>query len=243
MSLCKPSSKDYMDIGEFLSSRDLCGDLATLTEADVDFSTLSDPVDFSLSAEQLHEYTANQLDIEDQIESAASSVSSDEGQGKSISSDTGSSLSFSERSIIDGEFPQTRNRKSCSEKVTSESEDSSKARTSAWKVSSCEDKQCLATSVEIEGVAYTYNLIPTSKSRKPRRRSVPGSMKDDKYWDRRSKNNEAAKRSRDLRRKKEMLVASRAADLEMENDELKAEVRFLRERVKVLNKKLQEKKI
>ncbi|KXJ17416.1 D site-binding protein [Exaiptasia diaphana] len=232
MSLCKPSNKDYMDIDEFLSSRDLCGDLATLTEADVDFTNLTDPVDFSLSAEQLHEYTANQLDIEEQVESVASPVSSDEGRGKSISSDTGSSFSFSERSI-DGEFPQTRSRKSCDKSVTSESEDSSKARTSTWKVSSCPEKQCLATSVEIEGVAYTYNLIPTSKSRKPRRRSVPGSMKDEKYWDRRSKNNEAAKRSRDLRRKKEMLVASKAADLEMENEELRAEVQFLKERVKM----------
>lgn len=228
--LCKSSIKDKMDIDEFLSA---------LAEADFEFSNLNDPADFSLSSEKLHEYTAKQFDAEEQIVSASFPVnSSGEGQVKSISSDTGSSLLFS-----DGESPKARVPKNCSKDITSETENSLKARTSTWKVSSSADKQCLATSVEIEGVAYTYNLMPTSKSRKIKRRSVPGRMKDEKYWDRRSKNNEAAKRSRDLRRKKEMSVASKAAELEIENEELKAEVKFLKERVKVLNKKLQEKTI
>lgn len=50
---------------------------------------------------------------------------------------------------------------------------------------------------------------------------VDDSAKDDKYWQRRKKNNIAAKRSRDARRVKENQIAMRASFLEQENDTLR----------------------
>ena len=52
--------------------------------------------------------------------------------------------------------------------------------------------------------------------------------KDAAYWERRRKNNEAAKRSRDARRMKENEVAVRASYLEQENIQLKMELVQLR---------------
>ena len=52
--------------------------------------------------------------------------------------------------------------------------------------------------------------------------------KDAAYWERRRKNNEAAKRSRDARRMKENEVAVRASFLEQENIQLKMELVQLR---------------
>lgn len=57
---------------------------------------------------------------------------------------------------------------------------------------------------------------------------VPDDKKDDAYWERRRKNNEAAKRSRDLRRQKEDEIAVRAAFLEQENLKLRAQVTILK---------------
>lgn len=53
-------------------------------------------------------------------------------------------------------------------------------------------------------------------------------FKDDAYWERRRKNNEAAKRSRDTRRQKEEEIAVRAALLEQENLKLRAQVALLK---------------
>lgn len=53
--------------------------------------------------------------------------------------------------------------------------------------------------------------------------------KDSAYWERRRKNNEAAKRSRDARRAKEDEIAIRAAFLEQENLKLKYELVTLRQ--------------
>ena len=53
---------------------------------------------------------------------------------------------------------------------------------------------------------------------------MPADKKDAKYWERRKKNNDAAKRSRDLRRKKmddELKVAKEAMQ---ENQKLKQEI-------------------
>lgn len=57
---------------------------------------------------------------------------------------------------------------------------------------------------------------------------VPQDKKDDAYWERRRKNNEAAKRSRDLRRQKEDSIAVKATILEQENLKLKAQVTILK---------------
>lgn len=52
---------------------------------------------------------------------------------------------------------------------------------------------------------------------------------DEKYWSRRYKNNEAAKRSRDARRLKENQISVRAAFLEKENALLRQEVVAVRQ--------------
>lgn len=51
---------------------------------------------------------------------------------------------------------------------------------------------------------------------------VPSEAKDMSYWEKRNKNNEAARRSREARRLKENQIALRTAFLEKENAQLKA---------------------
>lgn len=73
------------------------------------------------------------------------------------------------------------------------------------------------------------NLSPQlTASGRRRPRSLPDEQKDDAYWERRRKNNEAAKRSRDARRAKEDEIAIRAALLEQENLKLRVEVAALK---------------
>lgn len=68
----------------------------------------------------------------------------------------------------------------------------------------------------------------TEDNGKKRARSVPDDIKDEAYWERRRKNNEAAKRSRDARRAKEDDIALRAAFLENENMRLQVQVQSLK---------------
>ena len=65
---------------------------------------------------------------------------------------------------------------------------------------------------------------PSRKKVKP----VPDEKKDGAYWERRRKNNDAAKRSRDARRMKEEEIAIRAVYLEQDNMKLRAEVSILK---------------
>lgn len=67
---------------------------------------------------------------------------------------------------------------------------------------------------------------------------MPDDKKDDAYWERRRKNNEAAKRSRDLRRMKEDEIAVRATFLEQENLKLKAQVNILKNELTKLHQML-----
>lgn len=67
---------------------------------------------------------------------------------------------------------------------------------------------------------------------------VPDDCKDEKYWNRRKKNNIAAKRSRDARRVKENQIAMRASYLERENDAMKVELEALQEENERLKKRL-----
>lgn len=71
-------------------------------------------------------------------------------------------------------------------------------------------------------------LKPQPMIKKAKKVFVPEEQKDDKYWHRRSKNNVAAKRSRDARRLKENQITVRAAFLERENTALRTEVAELR---------------
>ncbi|XP_073448734.1 thyrotroph embryonic factor isoform X4 [Aquarana catesbeiana] len=71
-------------------------------------------------------------------------------------------------------------------------------------------------------------LKPQPMIKKAKKIYVPEELKDDKYWNRRKKNNVAAKRSRDARRLKENQITVRAAFLEKENTALRTEVAELR---------------
>lgn len=71
-------------------------------------------------------------------------------------------------------------------------------------------------------------LKPQPMIKKARKILVPEGLKDEKYWTRRYKNNEAAKRSRDARRLKENQISVRAAYLERENATLRQEVAEIR---------------
>ncbi|CAF92331.1 unnamed protein product, partial [Tetraodon nigroviridis] len=71
-------------------------------------------------------------------------------------------------------------------------------------------------------------LKPQPMIKKARKMLVPNEQKDEKYWNRRAKNNEAAKRSRDARRLKENQISVRAAFLERENAALRQEVADMR---------------
>ncbi|GFO35415.1 thyrotroph embryonic factor [Plakobranchus ocellatus] len=72
------------------------------------------------------------------------------------------------------------------------------------------------------------NHTSGSGNSRKRPRSLPDEQKDAAYWERRRKNNDAAKRSRDARRAKEDEIALRAALLEQENIKLRVEVASLK---------------
>merc|ERR1712241_1501614 len=65
-------------------------------------------------------------------------------------------------------------------------------------------------------------LRPQPIIRKRKKSYVPSEAKDGKYWEKREKNNVAARRSREARRLKENQIALRTAFLEKENGQLKA---------------------
>lgn len=71
-------------------------------------------------------------------------------------------------------------------------------------------------------------LKPQPIIRKRKKQFVPDELKNNKYWAKRCKNNEAAKRSREARRLKENQIAMRARFLEEENNALKGEVDHLK---------------
>lgn len=74
---------------------------------------------------------------------------------------------------------------------------------------------------------HVVDLQPEEPSRK-KVKPVPDEKKDIAYWERRRKNNDAAKRSRDARRMKEEEIAIRAVYLEQDNMKLRAEVSILK---------------
>merc|ERR1719362_2524351 len=67
-------------------------------------------------------------------------------------------------------------------------------------------------------------LRPQPIIRKRAKQFVSTEKKDDKYWESRTKNTIAARRSREARRLKENQIALRAAFLEKENDGLRVEL-------------------
>ena len=64
-------------------------------------------------------------------------------------------------------------------------------------------------------------LRPQPIIKKRKKNSVPEDLKDEKYWEKRNKNKEAAKRSKEAKRLKENQIVLRTAYLEKENRVLK----------------------
>ena len=67
----------------------------------------------------------------------------------------------------------------------------------------------------------------SDKKRRRKQTQVPPEGKDQRYWARRLKNNEAAKRSRDMRIQREKLIFDENSKLENDNKELKAEAEVM----------------
>lgn len=72
----------------------------------------------------------------------------------------------------------------------------------------------------------TANTSSTPHKKKPQ--PVPDSLKDQSYWERRRRNNDSARRSRECRRQKEEQIAVRVVYLEQENLQLRTECSMLR---------------
>ncbi|XP_050324309.1 hepatic leukemia factor isoform X1 [Bactrocera neohumeralis] len=68
------------------------------------------------------------------------------------------------------------------------------------------------------------------------KRPIPDEQKDEKYYERRKRNNEAAKKSRDARKIREDRIAFRAAILEQENSILRAQVMALRDELQTMRR-------
>lgn len=59
--------------------------------------------------------------------------------------------------------------------------------------------------------------------------------RNEKYWKRRNSNNEAARRSREAKRARFSWIQKRSKELEVENENLRKELKFLEEKVSALN--------
>jgi len=93
--------------------------------------------------------------------------------------------------------------------------------------------------VETEEPNFVIPESPASgKGKRKRKQSISDTMKDDKYWERRRKNNAAAKRSREERLAKEAKIAQQANCLVQENIKLKEELKTAIEENKSLRERL-----
>ncbi len=87
---------------------------------------------------------------------------------------------------------------------------------------------------------YNFLLITYNENNyKKFKQFVPDEMKDEKYWARRIKNNNAAKRSREARRVKENQIVIAATYLEHENEELRKQLEEYKEKCTQLQARLQ----
>ncbi|XP_067012311.1 hepatic leukemia factor [Anabrus simplex] len=84
---------------------------------------------------------------------------------------------------------------------------------------------------------------PPCKRPRGEKKPIPEELKDDKYYERRKRNNQAAKKSRDARKLREDQIALRATILEHENAILRAQVLTLREEAQSLRHLLLQRKV
>ncbi|XP_052715326.1 transcription factor ces-2-like isoform X6 [Crassostrea angulata] len=82
----------------------------------------------------------------------------------------------------------------------------------------------------------------TQKRPRSEKKPIPTEQKDTKYFERRKRNNMAAKKSRDARKAREDEIAIRASFLEKENAILRAQVGTLREEANSLKQLLLQKR-
>jgi len=92
-----------------------------------------------------------------------------------------------------------------------------------------------SSSPEVDGYQPAYDLSGQLKrkdlfSQRKQREFIPDNKKDESYWDRRRRNNEAAKRSREKRRYNDMILETRVVELSKENHVLKAQLAAIRDK-------------
>lgn len=220
--------KDYMDLDEFLAVKDLCTGLSR-TESDYSEDEIEQDITNVVEDNDLPPFYSFPPSNMPQLSPSCfggSTSDTDEGRGESVSSENPASLSSCESlysNDTDRASPRKRKRKSA---VYDTQKTAPRKR--RRKTEGPEKKQGTATALGNEG----------KQSRRNEQQSVDDDAKDEKYWERRRKNNQAAKRSRDLKRQKELSVAERAASLEDENRQLREEVQKLREYLRTLDDKI-----
>jgi vrille protein len=92
-----------------------------------------------------------------------------------------------------------------------------------------------AGSPDPDGYPAAYDLAGHLKrkelfSQRKQREFIPDNKKDESYWDRRRRNNEAAKRSREKRRYNDMILETRVVELSKENHVLKAQLAAIKDK-------------
>ncbi|XP_042876214.1 nuclear factor interleukin-3-regulated protein-like isoform X2 [Penaeus japonicus] len=75
-------------------------------------------------------------------------------------------------------------------------------------------------------------------TQRKQREFIPENKKDESYWDRRRRNNEAAKRSREKRRFNDMILEQRVVELSKENHILKAQLNAIKDKYGILGESL-----
>ena len=89
------------------------------------------------------------------------------------------------------------------------------------------------------GDSNNSKSVASTKAKK-KRIPVPMEKKDEKYWERRRKNNLAAKRSRELRRKKQFTDLQLADKAIFENEKLRAEIGVHKSEIESLRRLLRD---
>ena len=92
--------------------------------------------------------------------------------------------------------------------------------------------------VEEDDEEFRPSCSSAKKSRLSKNSKNPKAGKDQKYWERRKRNNLAAKRSREAKRAREIETAKRTAALEKENTTLKNQVKKLKAAIQKAEKRL-----
>lgn len=226
--------KNFMDLDEFLAVKDLCTGLSR-TESDYaedeveqDLANFIDEEDIPSEC-SLSQFDSSSTPLATPTICGGNNSDTDEGRGESIcSSENIAACSSSESmsSLNSNENYKSPRRKRKVKHVNNAEKATPKKRRRKTADSA---KKSMAEKIDGES---------TMRSRNDRK-SVDEDVKDDKYWERRRKNNQAAKRSRDLKRLREMNVKQRADSLEEENRQLREEVQKLKEYLKTLDEKVE----